>query len=76
MPNPILQNLAGPNNLFQRLGQIKQMMSGKDPNAMFDQMMQSNPQFAQFVNANKGKSAEQICQENGIDLNMVKSFFS
>jgi signal-transduction protein with cAMP-binding, CBS, and nucleotidyltransferase domain len=47
------------------------MLTGKDPNAVFQQMMSTNPKFAQFVQENKGKSAEQIAQEHGIDLPTV-----
>lgn len=31
-------------------------------------MMRNNPQFAQFMEANKGKTPQQVAQENGIDL--------
>lgn len=48
------------------------MLKGGNPQAMFDQMMQSNPQFAQFMNDNKGKSVEQIARDYGVDLNMIK----
>lgn len=43
-----------------------------NPDAVFNQMMQSNPQFRQFVAENKGKSGEQIASEYGIDLNTLK----
>lgn len=38
-------------------------------------MMKSNPQFAQFVEQNRGKSPEQIAKENGIDLGAVMQAF-
>ena len=60
--------------LFARLNQIKGLMSG-DPQAMYQQMMQSNPQFAQFVRDNQGKSPEQIAAEHGIDMGQVRQFF-
>lgn len=53
--NPILQNLNKKNN----------------PNNMFSNMLNSNPQFRQFVEENKGKSPEQIAKEHGIDYNEV-----
>ena len=60
-----------------RISQILQMVRGiKDPDGMFDSLMQNNPQFRDFVAANRGKTPEQIAQENGIDLsiiNMIKS---
>ena len=42
--------------------------------AIFTDMMDKNPQFRQFVEANKGKSAEQIAQEHNIDMNLLKQF--
>jgi hypothetical protein len=33
--------------------------------------MQSNPQFKSFIESNKGKTAEQIAKENGINLSDV-----
>ena len=53
--NPILQNLNKRNN----------------PNNMFSNMLNSNPQFRQFIEENKGKSPEQIAKEHGIDYNEV-----
>jgi len=59
------------NSAMQMVNQIK----NGNPEAMFRQMIQSNPQFKQFVEQNKGKSPEQIASENGLDLNMLKSLF-
>ena len=73
MANSLLSQPQG-NSLFSRLNQIKGMLNG-DPNAMYQQMMQSNPQFAEFVRANQGKTPDQIAQENGIDMNQVRQFF-
>jgi hypothetical protein len=49
------------------------MMNG-DPQTMYQSLMQSNPQFAEFVRSNQGKTPEQIAQENGIDYGVVKRF--
>lgn len=38
-------------------------------------MHNANPQFAEFINANKGKSPEQIASEHGIDINAIKQMF-
>lgn len=48
------------------------MVAGKNPDTMFSDLYNNNPQFRQFVDANKGKSPEQIAQENGIDINLLK----
>ena len=48
------------------------MMQGKNPDEYYTQLMQSNPQFRQFMEQNKGKTPEQIANENGINLNLLK----
>lgn len=72
--NPILAMLQKPqtNNLLSQISQIKNMVAGKNPDTMFSELYNNNPQFRQFVDANKGKSPEQIAQENGIDINLLK----
>lgn len=49
------------------------LMKG-DPNMLFNKMMQSNPQFAQFVDENKGKSPEQIANHYGINLAQIGQY--
>lgn len=46
-----------------------------NPEQLMEKMMEANPQFAAFVNQNKGKGPEQIARENGIDFNMVRKMF-
>ena len=46
-------------NLLQSAMQAVNMMRHANPEQVMHQMMQSNPQFAEFINANKGKSPEQ-----------------
>jgi len=67
--NPILQAMTNSNNI---LGIISSLKNG-NPDAILNQMLNNNPQFRQFMDANKGKSPEQIAQENGIDMNMVRN---
>ena len=50
-------------------------MLGGNPQAMAQQMMRTNPRFAQFVQRNQGKTPEQIARENGIDWDVIRSFF-
>ena len=38
----------------------------KNPQAMYDKMLRENPQFAQFVETNKGKTPEDIAKENNM----------
>lgn len=46
-----------------------------DPEQLMEKMMEANPQFAAFVDQDKGESPEQIARENGIDFNMVRKMF-
>ena len=74
MLNPILQNLNN-GGMLSKINAIASMMNGKDPNVLYNLMMQTNPQFASFVKANEGKTPEQIARDNGIDpsiFNLVK----
>ena len=75
MENPILQMLNKNRNTgSSQISGILQAIKG-NPQGMYDQMMQNNPQFADFVRRNQGKSAEQIARENGIDPNLLKNLF-
>lgn len=46
-----------------------------NPQLLFQNLMSQNPQFKQFVDANKNKSVDQIAQENGIDLTQIRNMF-
>ena len=60
-------------NLLSQIQSINNMLNGKNPDELFKQLMQNNPQFRQFYEANKDKTPEQIAKENGIDLtNLLK----
>lgn len=48
------------------------MLAGKNPDDLYRELIQNNPQFRQFVEQNKGKTIEQIAQENGINPNFLK----
>ena len=39
-------------------------------------MVKNNPMFNQFVQNNQGKSVEQICRENNLDMNIVQMFLN
>lgn len=72
MTNPILQRLnnrAPQNNLASLISQLK---SG-NPDQIYKGMVQNNPQFAQFVNQNRGLSPEQIAQKYGVNIEALKN---
>lgn len=62
-------------NPFQAAMAAAQEFKHSDPEQLMEKMMDANPQFAAFVNQNKGKGPEQIARENGIDFNMVQKMF-
>lgn len=78
--NPMLQMLgrsqaAPQNNPLAMMGQLRQMaqmMRGQDPQQLVQSFAQRNPQFAEFLRQNQGKSPEQIAQENGIDMGLIR----
>lgn len=80
MQNPIMQRLnqSRPtmgSNLLNQIVNIKKMFAGQNPQAIFDNMVRTNPQFAQFVENCKGKSVEQLASDFGVDINTLKSLF-
>lgn len=62
-------------NPLQAAMQVAQSLRNSSPEQLMRSMMKSNPQFAQFVEQNRGKSPEQIAKENGIDLEAVMQAF-
>lgn len=71
--NPLFQamsgGMTGGNN---QIATLMQMLRVGNPEQIAQQMMQSNPQFRQFMEQNKGKTPEQVAKENGIDLSQFK----
>lgn len=72
--NPLMASMGNMQQMMQMVGSIKQMMSGQNPDVVMKLFAQKNPQFAQFVKGNQGKSPEQIAKDYGLDWNMVQNF--
>ena len=75
--NPLMQAMGGTHfanvqAIMNQIGQLRQLAGG-NPNAAIQLLSQRNPQFAQFLHQNQGKSPEQIANDYGIDWNMVQS---
>ena len=70
--NPLMMAMQRGNNKMSQIMQVMKMLRSGNPDQIAQQMMQSNPQFRQFVEQNKGKTPEQVAQEYGIDLNQFK----
>lgn len=65
-------NNSNQGNLLSRIMSIKNMLEGRNADDIFNEMLENNPQFKQFVEMNKGKPIEQIAKENGINPNILK----
>lgn len=75
--NPLMTSIEPMGNMrqmMQMVGSIKQMMNGQNPDVVMKLFAQRNPQFAQFVKDNQGKSPEQIAKDYGLDWNVVQNF--
>ena len=75
--NPLMASMGPMNNMrqmMQMVNGIKQMMNGQNPDTVIKLFSQKNPQFAQFLRDNQGKSPQQIAQDYGLDWNMVQGF--
>ena len=75
--NPLMASMGPMNNMrqmMQMVNGIKKMMNGQNPDTVMKLFAQKNPQFAQFLRDNQGKSPQQIAQDYGLDWNMVQNF--
>lgn len=64
------------NNVPQNpIANLLQILKTSNPNQIAEKLMQSNPQFKRFVEANKGKTPEQVASEHGIDLSQIMGAF-
>jgi len=63
------QQFQQPTNSLQAL----RAMARGNPQALFNSMVQTNPKFAQFVQQNQGKTAEQAFADYGLDYSQYKS---
>lgn len=75
--NPLMASIGTMGNMrqmMQMVNGIKQMINGQNPDTVMKLFAQKNPQFAQFLRDNQGKSPEQIAQDYGLDWNMVQGF--
>ena len=75
--NPLMASMGPMNNMrqmMQMVNGIKKMMNGQNPDTVMKLFAQKNPQFAQFLRGNQGKSPVQIARDYGLDWNMVQNF--
>ena len=75
--NPLMASMGPMNNMrqmMQMVNGIKQMMNGQNPDTVMKLFAQKNPQFAQFLRDNHGKTPQQIAQDYGLDWGMIQGF--
>lgn len=68
--NPLMQMMGGHpamRNIQAVMGQVRQLQQMGNPAQVMQIMAQRNPQFAQFVRENQGKSPEEVAQAYGLD---------
>lgn len=78
MSNPLMQMMGGaaqgqirPGNKTNAFQLAQQFMQGKTPQQAFQALLQSDPQFREFMSANKGKTPAQFAKEHGLDLGQL-----
>ena len=71
--NPLMQSVGQQMGSGMNVYKVMQMLKNRNPQEVFNQMMQNNPAFRSFYEANKGKTPEQVAQEHGIDLSQFKN---
>ena len=72
--NPLMmamQSANSPMNKMRQVANLMKMLRSGNPEQIAQQMMQNNPQFRQFVEANRGKTPQQVANKYGIDLNAI-----
>lgn len=74
MINPMLNQLQRKTSMNNNIANVIDLLRGSNPDVIFNNMIRTNPQFAYFVNQNKGKTVEQIALDYGVDLSTIKQF--
>lgn len=57
---------------YAQIKQMVPMLKSQNPDQLLQMFAQKNPQFARFMQANQGKSPQQIASEYGIDMDLVQ----
>lgn len=53
------------------MADLRQIFNG-NPQGLMNQLMRTNPQFAQFVAQNQNKTPQQAFRDNGLDFSEVQ----
>lgn len=72
--NPLMQSIGAsisPIPDLSRIGNIVNVLRSGNPQQIAQNLMRQNPQFKAFMDANQGKTPEQVAKEHGIDLGQI-----
>lgn len=58
--------------MIHRQNEISRIL--RNPKEVYEEMMNSNPDFRKFVEENKNKSIQQIASDYNVDPNLLKQF--
>lgn len=72
MENPITRMLR--KNNTNSMPQIMNILGAKNPDELFNNMINTNPQFKRFVEENKGRTPEEIAKAYGLDPSILNKF--
>lgn len=73
--NSLFPAMSQPVQPQNNLVNVIQMLKSGNPEQIAMNLMQRNPNFKAFVDANRGKSPEQVAKEHGVDLSQFKNMF-
>lgn len=62
---PTTNNMGAPNILMQAMGAA---LRGESPQQFMQNLAQTHPQLKQYDLSNLPQTAQQICQQNGVDM--------
>lgn len=70
----MLNGASQPTQMLQKINMLKNVLAGKNPQDVYNYLLQTNPEFKKFVEDNQGKTIEDIALSYDIDLNLIKQF--
>ena len=63
----------GGNSILNAVNTLRSASQG-NPQALYQHIYQTNPQFRSFADSMQGKGPEQAFRENGLDFDQVRRF--
>lgn len=73
MPSSLFPPSGDGNTVLQAVNALRSAAHG-NPQALYQHLYQTNPQFRTFADSVSGKTPEQAFEENGIDFAQIKRF--